>query len=69
MINDWFKVEEFFGDYHCACVAWSNKGSAKSRLALVTIAFLKKEFETPPYSDQTRVGQQLEVRCHPPKVG
>ena len=43
------------------------QGSTKSRLAYVTIAFLKKEFETPPYSDQTRAGQQLEVRCHPPK--
>ena len=61
------QVEEYFGEYHCECVAWSKTESAKSGLALVTSAFLKKEFETPPYSDQTRVGQQLEVRCHPPK--
>ena len=33
----------------------------------MTIAYLKKEFEVPPYSDQILVGKQVEVRCHPPK--
>ena len=61
------QVEEFFGDYHCACVAVSGQGALKSRLAYVTIAFLKKEFEVPPYSDQSLEGKQVELRCHPPK--
>jgi len=60
-------VEEFFGEYHCACVAVSGQGALKSRLAYVTIAFLKKEFEVPPYSDQSQEGKQVELRCHPPK--
>ena len=61
------QVEEFFGDYHCACVAVSGQGAIKSRLALVTTAFLKKEFETPPYSHQSLEGKQLELRCYPPR--
>ena len=61
------QVEEFFGDYHCACVAVSGQGAIKSRLALVTSAFLKKEFETPPYSHQSLEGKQLELRCYPPR--
>ena len=59
------QVEEFFGDYHCGCVAASGQGHVKSRLALVTMAFLKKEFETPPYSHQSPAGRQLELRCCP----
>ena len=61
------QVDEFFGDYHCECVAVSGQGAIKSRLAFVTIAFLKKEFETPPYSHQSLEGKQLELRCYPPK--
>ena len=53
------QVEEFFGDYHCACVAVSGQGHSKSRLAYVTIAFLKKEFEVPPYADQSVEGKQV----------
>lgn len=61
------QVEEFFGDYHCACVAYSGKGRTSSRLARVAIAFLKKEFEVPPYSEQGQVGRQVELRCHAPR--
>ena len=61
------QVEEFFGDYHCACVAVSGQGHSKSRLAYVTVAYLRKDFEVPPYSDQSLQGRQVEVRCHPPK--
>merc|ERR1719225_246816 len=61
------QVEEFFGEYHCGCVAASGQGHVKSRLALVTMAFLKKEFETPPYSHQSPAGRQLELRCYPPR--
>ena len=61
------QVEEFFGDYHCACVAVSGQGHSKSRLAYVTIAYMKKAFEVPPYSDQSAQGRQVEVRCHPPR--
>lgn len=28
---------------------------------------LRKEFDTPPYSQQIEVGSQTELRCHPPK--
>ena len=31
------------------------------------MAFLKKEFETPPYSHQSLEGKQLELRCYPPR--
>jgi len=61
------QVEEFFGDYHCACVAYSSQGRTSSRLARVAIAFLKKEFEVPPYSEQGLVGRQVELRCHAPR--
>jgi len=61
------QVEEFFGDYHCACVAYSGQGRASSRLARVAIAYIKKEFEVPPYSAQELVGRQVELRCHAPR--
>ena len=61
------QVEEFFGDYHCACVAYSGQGRASSRLARVAIAYIKKEFEVPPYSAQEVVGRQVELRCHAPR--
>ncbi|CAB4055674.1 UNC5 [Lepeophtheirus salmonis] len=61
------KIEEFFGDYNCACVAISRKGSVVSRYALVSYAYLKKEFEVPPYSQQVSKGKQVEMRCHPPR--
>jgi netrin receptor unc-5 len=53
------KVEEFFGDYHCACVAVSGQGHSKSRLAYVTIASLKKEFDAPPYAHPSVEGKQV----------
>ena len=61
------QVEEFFADFYCSCVAVSGQGAIKSKLALVTTAFLKKEFETPPYSQQILEGKPLELRCHPPR--
>ena len=27
---------------------------------------LRKDFETPPYSTQIKLGSQAELRCHPP---
>jgi len=60
-------VEEYFQEFHCACVAISGKGSVVSRHALVTNAYLKKHFEVPPYSQQVSRGGQVEMRCHPPK--
>jgi hypothetical protein len=31
------------------------------------ISDLRKEFDTPPYSQQIELGSQAELRCHPPK--
>ena len=28
---------------------------------------MRKEFDTPPYSQQIEIGSQAELRCHPPK--
>ena len=28
---------------------------------------MRKEFDTPPYSQQIQLGNQAELRCHPPK--
>jgi leucine-rich repeat transmembrane protein FLRT len=57
------QVEHFFGEYHCACVAVSGQGHSKSRLALVRVASLKKEFEVPPYADQSVEGKQVWRLC------
>jgi netrin receptor unc-5 len=57
-----YQVEEFFADYHCACVALSGQGHSKSRLALVMVPFLKREFVTPPYAVQTVEGKQVRRR-------
>ena len=57
-----YQVEEFFADYHCACVALSGQGHSKSRLALVMVPFLKREFVTPPYAVQTVEGKQVSRR-------
>lgn len=61
------QVEAYFPEFHCACVAFSGKGSVVSRHALVSYAYLKKHFEVPPYSQQVSRGGQVEMRCHPPK--
>lgn len=61
------QVEEFFGDFHCACMAVSGKGPKISRHALITYAYLRKQFETPPYSQQVAVGSSVQMRCLPPK--
>ena len=59
------KVEEFFGDYHCACVAVSGKGSSTSRPAQVTyackfgrgtfIAFIRLKKTIPMYTPAWQV--------------
>ena len=40
------------------------KGVVKSQLAHVTNAYLKKEFEVPPYSEHNLEGSQVEIRCY-----
>ena len=32
-----------------------------------SLSDLRKEFDTPPYSQQIEMGRQAEIRCHPPK--
>ena len=34
---------------------------------LLSIADLKRHFETDPYSQQVARGKQVEMRCHPPR--
>ena len=34
---------------------------------LFLISVLRKDFDTPPYSQQIELGKQAELRCHPPK--
>ena len=34
---------------------------------LLAFADLKKHFEVPPYSQQVSRGDQVQIRCHPPK--
>lgn len=60
-------VEEFFGLFTCKCDAWSSRGMVSSHNASVEIAYLRKEFEVPPYSQNVELGSQIELRCHPPK--
>ena len=31
------------------------------------ISVLRKDFDTPPYSQQIELGSQAQMRCHPPK--
>jgi len=60
-------VEEYFGDYECVCVAYSNKGEKRSPPVKITSAYLKKSFHTPPFSDRVEVDQTVELRCVPPE--
>ncbi|XP_034941233.1 netrin receptor UNC5B-a isoform X2 [Chelonus insularis] len=61
-------IEEYFGKdkYKCECVAWSGSGSIKSQPAIIDVAYLKKQFESPPYSVSVEAGQSAELRCIPP---
>ncbi len=36
-------------------------------LIVFCISVLNKEFEVPPYSQSVVLGQQVELRCHPPE--
>ncbi|XP_046752701.1 netrin receptor UNC5C-like isoform X1 [Diprion similis] len=62
------QVEEYFGKekFKCECVAWSGPGEIKSQSATVDVAYLKKQFESPPYSVSVEVGHGTELRCIPP---
>ncbi|XP_073992816.1 unc-5 isoform X3 [Rhodnius prolixus] len=61
-------VEEYFGKdkFKCECIAWSSRGQIKSQPATLEVAYLKKQFESPPYSQGVEVDHQAEMRCHPP---
>jgi len=38
-----------------------------SKATILPPSDLRKEFDTPPYSQQIEIGSQAELRCHPPK--
>ncbi|XP_076282804.1 netrin receptor UNC5C isoform X3 [Lasioglossum baleicum] len=61
-------IEEYFGrdKFKCECIAWSGSGQIKSQPATVDVAYLKKQFESPPYSVSVEAGQSTELRCLPP---
>jgi len=61
------QVLDILGEYSCRCHASSLQGEVESGAATVDIAYLRKDFETPPYSTHIEVGSQAELRCHPPK--
>ncbi|XP_043271876.1 netrin receptor UNC5B-like isoform X2 [Venturia canescens] len=61
-------IEEYFGKdkFKCECIAWSGSGSIKSQTATIDVAYLKKQYESPPYSVSVEAGQGTELRCLPP---
>ncbi|XP_066986698.1 netrin receptor UNC5B-like isoform X1 [Macrobrachium rosenbergii] len=61
-------VEEYFDSegYGCQCIAWSSRGETTSKSAKITIAFLRRYFEEPPYSQRVPSEQHVELRCLPP---
>uniref|UniRef100_A0A1B6BY64 Netrin receptor UNC5 n=1 Tax=Clastoptera arizonana TaxID=38151 RepID=A0A1B6BY64_9HEMI len=61
-------VEEYFGKlkFQCECVAWSSRGQIKSQAAIIDVAYLKKQFEEPPYPTSIEMDREVEMRCHPP---
>jgi len=61
------QVLDTLEDLTCICHAASTQGEVESQPASVELAYLRKDFETPPYSTQIQVGSQAELRCHPPK--
>ncbi|CAB4066622.1 UNC5 [Lepeophtheirus salmonis] len=67
LIVNRISVEEFFGTYICHCDAWYERGKVSSRNATVEMAYLRKEFEVPPYSQNVELGSQIQLNCHPPK--
>ncbi|KAJ8674560.1 hypothetical protein QAD02_005822 [Eretmocerus hayati] len=62
------QVEEFFSKdkFKCECIAWTGSGQINSQPAYIEVAFLKKQFESPPYSVSVQSGQGTELRCLPP---
>ncbi|KDR22415.1 Netrin receptor UNC5C, partial [Zootermopsis nevadensis] len=62
------EVEEYFGKdkFKCECIAWSSRGQIRSQPAAVDVAYLKKQFDSPPYSQTVELDRQTEMRCHPP---
>ncbi|XP_015605954.1 netrin receptor UNC5C isoform X3 [Cephus cinctus] len=62
------EIEEYFGKdkFKCECYAWSGSGQIKSQPASVDDAYLRKQFESPPYSMSVEAGQSAELRCLPP---
>ncbi|XP_031784792.1 netrin receptor UNC5C isoform X3 [Nasonia vitripennis] len=62
MIEEYFSKEKF----KCECIAWSSSGQIKSQPAIIDVAYLKKQFESPPYSVSVEAGQSTELRCLPP---
>ncbi|KAL7301475.1 hypothetical protein TKK_0005913 [Trichogramma kaykai] len=61
-------IEEYFSKdkYKCECIAWSSAGRINSQPAVIDVAYLKKQFESPPYSVSVEAGQSTELRCLPP---
>jgi len=55
------------GKFTCRCHASSAQGEVVSSEAVVKSAYLRKDFDTPPYSQQIELGSQAQLRCHPPK--
>ena len=45
----------------------STHDTMMSKILLISILDLRKEFEVPPYSQSVDLRSQIELRCHPPK--
>lgn len=55
------------GVYRCECVAWSSRGENVSRPAEIRLAYLRKQFRSPPFSESVELGHSAELRCVPPE--
>ena len=53
--------------YYIGLVLSYNEYCINQKVFLFHIADLKRHFETDPYSQQVARGQQVEMRCHPPR--
>ncbi|XP_077999288.1 netrin receptor UNC5C-like [Glandiceps talaboti] len=63
------KIESYFGDdeYWCQCVAWSGGGSIKSRIAVIRLSFLRKQFEREPLGGNVETDSSFQMMCRPPE--